>query len=283
MSRSGATLPIVLVPLGADEEALDASLAALDAATPPGTRVWLADDAQTGPRGQAILQRWLSTTRLCAEHTRRRAPLGEAAHIAQALAACADQDVVVLAADARPTPGWLERMVACLASDPAIATVTPWSNAGEGLAWPRIGEVVPLAEPPERLARACARLPAVAVDVPVAVTHAVLLRAQACCQAGGVDAASFRSWPAALIDLSCRLAGLGGRNVLCPQAFVLRERESALRDEDAERLRARWPGWHAGIARLLMDDPLHAWRQRLHDALAEESGVTLQPDLFAAS
>lgn len=134
MSRSGAALPIVLVPLGADEEVLDASLAALDAATPPGTRVWLADDAQTGPRGQAILQRWLSTTRLCAEHTRRRAPLGEAAHIAQALAACAEQDVVVLAADAHPTPGWLERMAACLASDPAIATVTPWSNAGEGLA-----------------------------------------------------------------------------------------------------------------------------------------------------
>ncbi|HET6397247.1 MAG TPA: glycosyltransferase, partial [Pseudoxanthomonas sp.] len=36
-------LPIVLLPLGADEDALDACLAALDAATPAGTPIWLAD------------------------------------------------------------------------------------------------------------------------------------------------------------------------------------------------------------------------------------------------
>ena len=38
-------LPIVLVPVGSDEDALDVTLAALDAGTPAGTRVWLADDA----------------------------------------------------------------------------------------------------------------------------------------------------------------------------------------------------------------------------------------------
>ena len=45
-----ASLPVVIVPLGTDEDALDACLAALDAGTPAGTRVWLADDAQAGPR-----------------------------------------------------------------------------------------------------------------------------------------------------------------------------------------------------------------------------------------
>ena len=62
-------LPIVLLPLGADEDALDACLAALEAATPVGTPVWLADDAQAGPRGIAIVERWLQRTRLRAEYS----------------------------------------------------------------------------------------------------------------------------------------------------------------------------------------------------------------------
>ena len=50
-------LPIVLLPLGADEDALDACLAALEANTPAGSPVWLADDAQAGPRGIALVER----------------------------------------------------------------------------------------------------------------------------------------------------------------------------------------------------------------------------------
>ena len=37
-------LPIVLLPVAVDDAVLDACLAALDAGTPAGTRVWLADD-----------------------------------------------------------------------------------------------------------------------------------------------------------------------------------------------------------------------------------------------
>ena len=61
-----AALPVVLLPLGSDDDALDACLAALDAGTPAGTRVWLADDARAGPRGLAIVERWLKNTRLAA-------------------------------------------------------------------------------------------------------------------------------------------------------------------------------------------------------------------------
>ena len=58
-----AELPVVLLPVGVDDDALDACLAALEAGTPAGTRVWLADDAQAGPRGLAIIERWLQKTR----------------------------------------------------------------------------------------------------------------------------------------------------------------------------------------------------------------------------
>lgn len=280
MSRAGVALPIVLVPVGTDEDALDACLAALEAGTPPGTRVWLADDAQAGPRGLAIIQRWLAQTRLQAAHTRRSAPLGEAAHVAQALQACGEEDVAVLASDARPAPGWLERLAECLAQDPGIATATPWSNAGEIAAWPRIGEIVPLGLAPARLAQACAQLAGPCPALPSAVSHAVLLRGRARVAAGGVDGETYRAWPAALADLSLRLAGLGGRNVLCPTAFVLREREGEPHPGDGDLLAARWPAWHAEIARCLMHDPLHALRARLQSALARLEHGSPQPDLF---
>ncbi|MEG3193402.1 glycosyltransferase, partial [Lysobacter sp. D1-1-M9] len=134
-------LPIVVVPVGVDDAALDACLAALESATPAGTRVWLADDAQAGPRGYAVIEQWMARTALKADYTRRQRGVGPVAHLDEVLAACGDADVAVLAADAMPLPGWLERLGACLARDGAIASATSWCNAGEAAAWPRIGEI----------------------------------------------------------------------------------------------------------------------------------------------
>lgn len=283
MSRSDTALPIVLVPVGTDEDALDACLAALEAGTPAGTRVWLADDAQAGPRGLAIIQRWMATTRLQAAHTRRTAAIGEARHLDEALRACGGEDVAVLASDARPAPGWLARLAACLAADAGIATATPWCNAGEVAAWPRIGEIVPVSQPLPVLAEACAALPAVVPVLPAAVSHAVVLRGSARVQAGGLDAASYRSWAAALTDLSLRMAGFGGRSVLCPATFVVREVESATREGDMDALAARWPAWHARIADSLMHDPLRALREQLAAHLVRLQHLPPQPDLFAGA
>ena len=99
-----SSLPIVLLPIGTDDDALDACLGALDAGTPAGTRLWLADDAQAGPRALAIIERWLTRTSLQADYTRRPRMLGEVAHMDQMLAACGDVDVVVLSPDAQPLP-----------------------------------------------------------------------------------------------------------------------------------------------------------------------------------
>ena len=281
MSPAGASLPIVLVPVGTDEDALDACLAALDAGTPAGTRVWLADDAQVGPRGDAIIEGWLARTPLQAAHTRRASPIGEAAHLDEALRACGDADVAILASDARVTPAWLERLHTCLASDPTIATATPWSNAGEAASWPRIGEIVEVDASPARLARACLQLGNTHPPLPSAVTHAVLLRGAARMRAGGLDPESYRSWYAALIDLSLRLSGLGWRNALCETAFVLRAVEGVPTDGDMEALSVRWPAWHAQLAHFLMDDPLRLLRERMIDALARDESAPPQPDLFA--
>lgn len=280
-AQPDAIQPVVLIPVGMDEGVLDACLAALEASTPAGTRVWLADDAQAGPRAGAIIEGWLAHTRMQAAHTRRARSIGEAAHLDEALRACGDADVAILAPDARPTPGWLQQLVACLAHDPSIATATPWSNAGEAAAWPRIGEIVALEEEPSRLARACAQLPATYPDLPAAVSHALLIRGRARTRVGGLDAASFQSWYAALTDFSLRLCGLGWRNVLCEKAFVLRDGEGHSQLGDVDRLSVRWPAWHARLANCLMDDPLRGLRTQLEERLAELDSGSPQSDLFA--
>ena len=273
-------LPIVVLPVGSDDDALDATLAALEAGTPPGTRVWLADNASAGPRGGAIVERWLDTTRLHADYSRRQRRVAELDHLDEVLAACGGADVAVLAPDALPSPGWLGRMAGCLVSDGSVATVTAWSNAGEAVAWPGIGETCPVPVEPERLARAATRMPAASPELPAAVGHAVVLRGSALQKARGLDVDSFGSWYAGLTDLSLRLAGLGWRNVLCTSAFVARPAEGAPADGDMERLAARWPDWHARLAAFLMDDPLRGAREQLGMLLEQTGPPDPQADLF---
>lgn len=277
-------LPVVLVPVGVDDDALDACLAALDAGTPKGTRVWLADDAQAGPRGLAIIERWLPRTALQADYTRRPRSIGEVAHLDDMLKACGGADVLVLASDAMPFPGWAAQLVACAERDPAIATATPWCNAGESASWPRVGEVMPVPDEPVRLARAAASLPPHHPELPAAVNHAVFLRGSARLKAGGLDASSYASWYAALVDLSLRMAGLGWRNVLCETAFVARRGEGMPLGDDIETLSVRWPGWHARLAQFLMQDPLHTLRAALGNAFDniafDRLELRTQSDLF---
>ncbi len=274
-------LPIVLLPVSADDDALDACLGALEAGTPPGTRVWLADDAQAGPRGSAIIERWLRRTRLQADYTRRPRATGESAHLDQMLAACGDADVVVLAPDAQPLPGWLQQLADCLARDAAIATATPWCNAGEAAAWPRLGDIEPPPADFERTALACTRMPPVHPELPAAVGHAVALRGSARLRAGGLDTSSYGSWYAALIDLSLRLSGLGWRNVLCETAFVARGGEGGAADGDMDAINARWPAWHSRLANFLMQDPLRASREHLAALHAEVGPPEPQRELFS--
>ena len=278
-----AEVPVVLLPVAVDDAALDACLAALDAGTPAGTRVWLADDAQAGPRGLAIIEHWLARTPLQAGYTRRQRRLGEVAHMDEVLAACGDADVIVLAPDAVPGPGWAEQLAACAARDGAIATATPWCNAGETAAWPACGEVGPRPGAAElvRLSRAAQAMPPVHPELPAAVDHAVFIRGRARAKAGGLDAASYASWYAALIDLSLRMGGLGWRNALCETAFVARGGEGGPAEGDLDALAARWPAWPARLARFLMQDPARDCRRQLAQRL-EGLDPPSQHELFTS-
>ena len=275
-----AALPVILLPVGVDDDALDACLGALDDGTPAGSRIWLADDAQAGPRATAIIERWLKRTPLQADYTRRQQMIGEVAHLDEMLNACTGADVVVLAPDAQPLPGWLQQLAACFSRDASIASATPWCNAGEAASWPRLGEIGLPPQDFERTAAACAAMPPVHPELPAAVNHAVALRGSARQRVGGLDASSYASWYAALIDLSLRLSGLGWRNALCETAFVARGGEGGPAEGDMDAINARWPAWNARLANFLMDDPLRAPRERLASLYADIATPEPQRELF---
>lgn len=270
----------MLLPVGSDDQALDACLAALDTATPAGTRIWLADDACAGPRGQTVIERWLQRTPMQAEYSRRAQAIGEVAHLDQVLAACGDADVLVLAPDAVPLPGWAAQLAACGARDASIATATPWCNAGETAGWPRCGEISAMPADAPGIAAAAAAMPQRHPELPAAVDHAVWLRGRARVRAGGLDAATFGSWYAALIDLSLRLSGLGWRNVLCETAFVARQGEGGPAEGDLDVLASRWPNWPARIAGFLMHDPVAPVRAELEQVLRTQAPASRQRGLF---
>ncbi|MDO5505314.1 MAG: glycosyltransferase [Pseudoxanthomonas suwonensis] len=275
-----ASLPVVLVPVGTDDEALDACLAALEVGTPAGTRVWLADNIHAGPRGLELIRRWLDDTALQADFSRRRQRVGEAAHLAEMIAACGDADVIVLAPDTVPAPGWFDQLVACLAHDAAIGSASTWCNAGETASWPRVGDVNAVPERLPDVARAAAALPRVYPELPNAVAHAVILRGSARRRAGALDGESYGSWYASLVDYSLRLAGLGWRNALCANAFVARVHEAGPAEGDNDVLAVRWPGWHKRLADFLMHDPLRSLRQDLQRRVQEEARDGAQQELF---
>lgn len=274
-------LPVVLLPVGTDDAALDACLAALEGSTPAGTQVWLLDDAQAGPRGAEIIRRWLQNTQLEAAYTRRQQPVGEAAHLAEGIRACGARDVVVLAPDVQPAPGWLLQLHACLQRDPTIGTATPWSNAGDCASWPQLLARQPAPADLARMGRAVAKMPPLHHELPVAGTHAVLLRGAPRQRSGALDGESFGSWAAALADYSLRLAAMGWRNVLCETAFVAREHEAGYAEDDLEVIAVRWPDYRPRLARFWMDDPLHATRMQLEAGYRALAEISPQDDLFA--
>ena len=69
-----------------------------------------------------------------------------AANLGLARAAERDAPAIILNSDALPPPGWVDRLLVPILNDPAIASVTPFSNDAEILSVPRASQRMPIAE-----------------------------------------------------------------------------------------------------------------------------------------
>ena len=173
---SGAASTSVVVPVHNALDELDACLASLDRTLPAGTAVLVADDASSDPRIAPMLATWAARTPLAATVVRRERTLGYPANCNAAFAETGDADVVLLNSDTVTTPGWLQRLVECAASDARIATATPWSNNAEICSWPRFCEDNPAPDHPDAIAEAAAGLPREYPDLPTGVGFCLYVR-----------------------------------------------------------------------------------------------------------
>lgn len=283
-------LPTVIVPIHNARDAVDACLAALDRSLPPGTGVWLADDASSDPRLPALLDDWTARTRLTVGRVRRSQNLGFPGNCNLAFAETGDCDVVLLNSDTLPTPGWLQQIARCAERDERIASITPWSNNAEICSFPRFCEANPFPEPveAEAIAEAAAAQPRLDYpELPTAIGFCMFLRRAALRQIGGFDSATFGNGYGEENDWCLRASAMGWRHVLCDGAYVAHRGGASFGPlgyapggENLNRLNARWPGYNERIARFIMDDPLQPQRQRLTDQLQALRRSGPQRDLF---
>jgi GT2 family glycosyltransferase len=283
-----SALPTVVVPVHNALDALDACLASLDRTLPAGTRVLVADDASSDPRIEPMLAGWAGRTSLAARVVRRAGNLGFPGNCNLAFAETGDADVVLLNSDTVTTPGWLQRLADCAASDPRIATATPWSNNAEICSFPRFCEPNPVPEQPDALAEAAAGMPAEYPDLPTAVGFCMLVRRAALRMLGGFDAATFGAGYGEENDFCLRADAMGWRNVLCPTAYVVHHGGASFaplgmapNGDNLARLLARWPDYHERVARFILRDPLLPLRERLQARLEALARSGPQRDLFA--
>lgn len=293
--------PTVLVPVSSDVGQVDACLASLDRSLPDATAV-LVFDTSGHPQAEALVQGWCRGTRMDARLATGERHPGFASALAAALDASTG-DVLLLRSDASIFPGLFEQLRRTVDAHPRAATLTPWSNHADLCSVPRFGEINPVPGSPELVAEAAAGLACdEAHDLPAAVGSCVLLRRRALEAIGGLDERTFQG-ARVLDDLFRRAAAMGWRNLLCANAYVLRDpepgraagppgtvvaewampgAESQHRSDadDLTRLLSRWPDYQEQVARFILSDPLQLLRDRLQTRIDALSARGPQRDLF---
>ena len=191
------------------------------------------------------------------------------------------RDVVLLNSDTVVTDGWLAALLRCAASDPAIGTITPWSNNAEILSYPRFCEnnSWPTGADPAPLARAFARSAVPSYpDVPTGVGFCFYVRRSMLDAIGGFDPA-FGAGYGEENDLCMRAAAAGWRNVVADDAFVLHtggrsfeKQKDALVPKNTATLLERHPTYLAVVREYVAADPLGPLRAAASLALDAERG-----------
>jgi len=193
-------------------------------------------------------------------------------------------DVVLLNTDTVVTPGWLARLRACIASDPTIATATPWSNNAEICSLPHFCSNTPASaiDVPSLLEAIAAAGPPAYPELPTGVGFCLYIRRAALDAVGIFDEAAFGRGYGEENDFCLRATEAGWRNVLCDDAFVLHrggasfgELAPAQRVQQMQSLLQRHPDYLERVQAFIDADPLRARREQILLAWqAQHAGAT---------
>jgi GT2 family glycosyltransferase len=279
----------VIVPIHNAVAAVDACLGSLLRTLPADADVLLADDASTDPALPAVLQAFASRAPFATRIVRRAANLGFIGNVNRAFAESAPSDVVLLNSDTIASAGWLERLRECAASDPRIATATPWSNNAEICSFPDFCQPAPLPTDVDLLAAAAAEAGEPEFpELPTGVGFCMFVRRAALDVLGDFDQATFGRGYGEENDFCLRAAAHGWRNVLCDSAYVGHQGGASFAaqghhpgGENLLRLNARYPEYNERVAQFILRDPLRPLRDRLAQCLATRRRDPAQGALFA--
>lgn len=180
-------------------------------------------------------------------------------------------DVILLNSDTLASPGFVQRIIECAATDARIATITPFSNNAEICSFPDLCVAAAVPTDLARIASAAARLPNQGfTDLPTGVGFCMWIRRSALQQLGDFDRATFGRGYGEENDFCQRAIGHGWRNVLCHRAFVAHVGGESFaatthrpNGEALRRLLARYPQYNRQVAEFIAADPPRAWRQQL--------------------
>lgn len=270
----------VIVPVYNAFEVLRPCLDSLDRCSPDAP-VCVVEDASDDDRVRPLLRSWVSS-----RPGARLVELPENrgfVHAANRGAREARGDIVLLNSDTVVTPGWLDALQRCLASDPSIASATPWSNNAEILSLPEFCVNNPVPDEPDLWARA-ARSQATGQypDLPTAVGFCMAISRQAMNTLGLFDEETFGRGYGEENDFCRRAEQAGWRNVLCEDAFVVHRGGESFAplglkpgEETLSRLLRKHPDYATVVAEWIHRDPLAERRRAI--VAAYQSGNIAVP------
>ena len=264
----------VIVPIFNALSDLQNCLRSLKSHTDPDTQVILINDASTDIQVRPWLEQWMHgvSGRWTLLHNQQNQ--GFVATVNRGMQSCTG-DVLLLNTDTEVSPGWLEQIERCAASDERIASVTPFTNNGEIASWPEICTNNPWPTNLDSLAAACRTLlPGDYQDIPTAVGFCMWIRREALLDLGLFDVQAFGLGYGEENDFSQRAIKKGWRNVLCHHAFVAHRGGASFspiglkpNGEALEIIKARFPDYIDQVMKFIREDPLKNKREALLEAL----------------
>lgn len=186
-------------------------------------------------------------------------------------AASGTDDVVILNSDVTLNGDWLDRMVAYLATDNRIATLTPMTCDDSFTSYPTPFQSSTLEKYPLELIDAVASgSRESAVETPTGVGYCMYITRELLDDVGGFDESAFKRGYGEENDLCQKAVALGYRNLVTPNIFVRHEGGVSFGTSKAERIARAMsvverlhPGYGARVFEFIRHDPLASMRKSL--------------------
>lgn len=282
MSSANTAVAIsVVIPVFNAPDELDNCLESVVSTVPESVEVLVIDDASSDPAIAAVLDKWrsiqTSNWRFLANGVNR----GFVATANLGMRSCPG-DVVLLNSDTVVTPGWLQGLQRCLASDPRMATATPWTNNGEIASLPEFCRINAAPLQTARVAEVISRCGTPRYpELPTAVGFCMAITRRAIERVGYFDEIQFGKGYGEENDFSRRAAQAGMRNVLCDDVYVVHLGgrsfgPTGLKPDEAsmQRLVSKHPDYLEEVRAFIAADPLSARRSEIVREL-ERTGVLM--------